>query len=181
LGLKGFVGTLQTGYPRIQASSQDKEQGVHPRAAICFAAPDLTPCRRDLRRCRVSCSSEPRLPTEAGSDDATCPTAPDLTSLPRWAPVSGLSSQPRRAPALPRVPRLRTPPPYWGGLQCCHTPHGSLWTATSDIKKGLAIARLACFQGALTCFQGAWAIIDCKTCGQAAPLRHARRAARQHH
>jgi hypothetical protein len=27
------VGTLKTGYPRIQALSQDKEQGVHPRAA----------------------------------------------------------------------------------------------------------------------------------------------------
>jgi hypothetical protein len=27
------VDTLKTGYPRIQALSQDKEQGVHPRAA----------------------------------------------------------------------------------------------------------------------------------------------------
>jgi hypothetical protein len=25
------VGTLETGYPRIQVLSQDKEQGVHPR------------------------------------------------------------------------------------------------------------------------------------------------------
>jgi hypothetical protein len=28
------VGTLKTGYLRIQALSQDKEQGVHPHAAI---------------------------------------------------------------------------------------------------------------------------------------------------
>jgi hypothetical protein len=28
----GDVGTLKTGYPRIQALSQDKEQDVHPRA-----------------------------------------------------------------------------------------------------------------------------------------------------
>jgi hypothetical protein len=27
------VGTLKTGYPRIQALSQEKEQSVHPRAA----------------------------------------------------------------------------------------------------------------------------------------------------
>jgi hypothetical protein len=27
------VGTLKTGYPRIQALSQDKEQDVHPRTA----------------------------------------------------------------------------------------------------------------------------------------------------
>jgi hypothetical protein len=26
------VGTLKIGYPRIQALSQDKKQGVHPRA-----------------------------------------------------------------------------------------------------------------------------------------------------
>jgi hypothetical protein len=28
------VGTLKTGYPRIQILSQDKEQDVHPRAAM---------------------------------------------------------------------------------------------------------------------------------------------------
>jgi hypothetical protein len=28
-----YVGTLQTGYPYIQASNQDKEWSVHPRAA----------------------------------------------------------------------------------------------------------------------------------------------------
>jgi hypothetical protein len=28
----GAIGTLKTGYPRIQALCKDKEQGVHPRA-----------------------------------------------------------------------------------------------------------------------------------------------------
>jgi hypothetical protein len=58
------VGTMQTGYPCIQTSSQDKEQGVHPRTAMCSVAPDLTPCRRGLRCCHVSCSSGPHLPIE---------------------------------------------------------------------------------------------------------------------
>jgi hypothetical protein len=61
------VGTLWTGYPSIQASRQDREQGVLPRAA-------------------------------------TWPVAPDLPSLPR------------RAPVLPHVPQLWTPPPCRGEL-----------------------------------------------------------------
>jgi hypothetical protein len=32
-GLSACVGTLKTGYPRIQALSQDKEHDVHSRAA----------------------------------------------------------------------------------------------------------------------------------------------------
>jgi hypothetical protein len=40
------------------------------------------------------------------SEAATCPVAPDPTF------------QIVRAPASPRVPWLRTPPPYKGGLQC---------------------------------------------------------------
>jgi hypothetical protein len=44
---------------------------------------------------------------------AMCPVPPDPTSLPR------------RAPVLPRAPRLRTPPPYSGGLWCCHMSHSS--------------------------------------------------------
>jgi hypothetical protein len=39
---------------------------------------------------------------------AMCSSAPDLTSLPRWAP------------ALPRVPQLPTSPPCRGGLRRCH-------------------------------------------------------------
>jgi hypothetical protein len=33
VGMGASIGILKTGYPRIQALSQDKEQGVHPRAA----------------------------------------------------------------------------------------------------------------------------------------------------
>jgi hypothetical protein len=43
---------------------------------------------------------------------ATCPTTPNLTTLPRWAP------------ALPYVKWLWTSPPYRGGLQRCHVSNG---------------------------------------------------------
>jgi hypothetical protein len=36
------VGTLQTGYLYIQASSQDKLQGVHPHTVTCPMALNLT-------------------------------------------------------------------------------------------------------------------------------------------
>jgi hypothetical protein len=38
-----IVGTLKTGYPRIQALSQGKEQGVYPRAATQAVALALPP------------------------------------------------------------------------------------------------------------------------------------------
>jgi hypothetical protein len=50
----------------------------------------------------------PRLLAEVNSDTAMCHSAPDLTSLMRWATV------------LPRVPRSQTSPPCWGELRCCH-------------------------------------------------------------
>jgi hypothetical protein len=81
---------------------------------------------------------------------ATCPTAPDPTSLPRRAPVlphaprlrPRLPAQEgsdaamcytaldpasllRRAPVLPCATWLWTLPPYSGGLWWCHVPHGS--------------------------------------------------------
>jgi hypothetical protein len=37
----GSVGILQTGYSCVQASSQDKGQGVHPHVATRPVAPDL--------------------------------------------------------------------------------------------------------------------------------------------
>jgi hypothetical protein len=45
------------------------------------------------------------------SQVAMCPVAPDLASL--------LG----RAPTLPRVPWLQTPPPFSKGLRCCHVSH----------------------------------------------------------
>jgi hypothetical protein len=59
-------------------------------------------------RYHVSCNSGPHPPAEVGSGATTCLAALDLTSLPRWAP------------ALPRVPWPWTLPPCRGGLQCCH-------------------------------------------------------------
>jgi hypothetical protein len=40
------VGTLETGYPRIQALSQDKEQDVHPHGATYPVAPGLSSLSR---------------------------------------------------------------------------------------------------------------------------------------
>jgi hypothetical protein len=134
VGLGATVGTLQTGYPRINTPNQDKEQGKHPHVAMCFAALDLSPLpmwapvlpcvlqlwtllsyRGGLRHYHVSHYPEPRLPTGVGSGATTCPVPP------------GLSSRPRRAPALPHVPWLQTPPHCWGELRCFHVPLGSLW------------------------------------------------------
>jgi hypothetical protein len=47
------------------------------------------------------------------SGAATCPSALDLVSLSRWALV------------LPRVPRPRISPAYWGELQRCYVSHSS--------------------------------------------------------
>jgi hypothetical protein len=41
VGPGATVGTLQTEYPYIQTSSQDKLQGVHPHTAMFPTAPDL--------------------------------------------------------------------------------------------------------------------------------------------
>jgi hypothetical protein len=71
------------------------------------------PCSGGLRHCHVSRGTGSRLPAREGSDAATCPAASYPTSL--------LG----RAPVLPRVPRLRTLPPYSRGLQCCHMHRGS--------------------------------------------------------
>jgi hypothetical protein len=48
------VGTLQTGYPRVHASSQDKKWGVQPCAAMCPVTSDpASQLRWDLRLPRV--------------------------------------------------------------------------------------------------------------------------------
>jgi hypothetical protein len=56
--------------------------------------------------------SGPRFPAEVGSDAATCPVAPDLTSRLRWAL------------APPRVPRLQTSLPCWDGRRRRHISYG---------------------------------------------------------
>jgi hypothetical protein len=125
------VGTLQTGYPYVQASRQDKEQGMHRRVATCPTALDpaspprwapalphalqlwtLPPYRGGLWCCHVPYGSKAHLAAEAGFGAATCPVAPNLAILLRWAP------------ALPHVQWLRTSPPYQGALQRCYASNG---------------------------------------------------------
>jgi hypothetical protein len=79
-----------------------------------------SPCSVGLQCCHVFRGSRSCLPFREGSGAVTCPVASDPTSL--------LG----RAPALPRVPRHRPPPPCSGGLRCCHVSCGSLWVV--DIK-----------------------------------------------
>jgi hypothetical protein len=107
------VSTLQTGYHCVQASSQDKEQGVHLCAATCPTAPDLAsllrraptlPCvpwlwapppwRGGLRLCLMFHGSRLHLLIEVGSGATTSP-------------------------------QLQTPLPCKGGLRRFHVPHGS--------------------------------------------------------
>jgi hypothetical protein len=64
------VSILQTGYPYIQASSQDKEWGMHHH---------------------MPCSTGPCLPVEVGSGAVMCPVALDLASLIGRAPVCHVS------------------------------------------------------------------------------------------
>jgi hypothetical protein len=103
---------------------------MHPHAATSHAAPDPVslprwapalphtpqlqispPCRNGLRCRQVSHGPGPCLPTEEGSDTVACPMVPDLASLPR------------RAPVLPRVPRLWTLPLSGEGHWRCHASH----------------------------------------------------------
>jgi hypothetical protein len=95
VGPRATISTLQTGYPYIQAPSQDKLQGMHPHTATCHTALDLAsqlrwapalprvlwlrtspPGLAGLRRCHVSYGSKPHLPTGAGFGTATRPMAP---------------------------------------------------------------------------------------------------------
>jgi hypothetical protein len=77
---------------------------------------------------------------------ATCPVAPNSASLPR------------RAPVLPRVPRLRTPPPCSGGLQCYHVSHSSGPRLPTEAASGAATCpRLwipSPYSGGLRCYHG---------------------------
>jgi hypothetical protein len=120
LSVIAHVSTLPTGYLRIQASRQDKENGVHLHTATCAAAPDPAslprwapvlpraswhrtpaPCSGGLQCCRVSHGSGPRLCAWEGTGATMC----HMTLV------------------LPHVTWLWTLPPCLGGLQCCHVPH----------------------------------------------------------
>jgi hypothetical protein len=66
------------------------------------------------------------LSAEVGSDAVTCPIAPDPASLSRWAST------------LPDVIWLRTPLPYWSGLQCRYVSRGSRPHFLEDMGSGTA-------------------------------------------
>jgi hypothetical protein len=120
------------------------------------------PCRGELRRCHVSRDFGPHLIAEESSDVATCPSAPDLASLLRWAPM------------VPRVPWLQALLPRGESSSATTSlmaPSG-LWT--TGIKKDLAAlvtqlgsrvskarscvieapVRCACYSAALQCSTG---------------------------
>jgi hypothetical protein len=88
-------------------------------------------------------------PREESSGAATCSSAPDLTSLLRWA----LS--------LPRGLSLAS---SRGELRCCHIPHGPQRVVDHRNKERPSCprhaARLACVQSTVVCYRGVY-----KACG----------------
>jgi hypothetical protein len=145
-----------------------------------------------LAKCRhVSRGPGPRLLAELSSGAATCSSALDLTSLPRWAPtlpcvpwirarppreetsgVATCSSAPdlasllRWAPALPHGPDLAS---LRGELRCYHIPHGPQRPVDHRNKERPScpwhVAGLACVQSTGACYRGA-----CNACGHAATV-----------
>jgi hypothetical protein len=134
----------------------------------------------------VSRDPRPHLLVELSTGAATRSSAPDLASLPRWAPAlprvpwlralppreesSGaatcfsapnLASLSRWAPALPRGPALASPR---GELWCYHVPHGPQRDVDHMNKEGPSClwhaAGLACVQSTVACYRGAG-----KACG----------------
>jgi hypothetical protein len=136
--------------PRVSRPGPHLPTEVGSGAAMCPTAPDLgsllrwtpalpcvprprtsPPCQGGLRRYHVSYGPGPPLLIEVGSSAATCPTAPDLTYLPRWAPT------------LSRVPRSRTSPPCRGGLQRCHVSYGPGPRFLAEVSSGAATCPVA--------------------------------------
>jgi hypothetical protein len=84
--------------PCIQATSQDKERGVHPRATMCPTVPDPAP------------------PAKVGIGAAMCLPTPELASL-----IGRATMLPRvpwpwthwEGSGAPRVLWLRIVPPCW--------------------------------------------------------------------
>jgi hypothetical protein len=140
----------------------------------------------------VARGPRPRLLAKLSSGTATRSSAPDLASLPRWAPalpcVSWLRALPPReessgtatcfsapdlaslsrwAPTLPRGSGLASPR---GELQCCHVLRGPQRAMDHRNKERPSCPRhaaeLACVQSTVACYRGA-----CKACGHAATVR----------
>jgi hypothetical protein len=135
---------------------------------------------------------EPRLLAELSSGTATRSSAPDLASLPRWAPalshVTWLQALPPReessgaatcssAPDLTSLPRWTPTLPCGlslassrGELRCCHIHHDPQRAVDHRNKEWLNCHRhaagLTCVQSTVACYQGA-----CKACGHDAIVR----------
>jgi hypothetical protein len=72
-----LAGTLQTGYPRVQDSSQDKERNVQPRTATCLATSEhASQPRWDPRLPHVQWLRSPP-PEREGSGATMCTIASD--------------------------------------------------------------------------------------------------------
>jgi hypothetical protein len=119
-----------------------------PRALWLRTSPS---CWDGLRRCHVSYGSGLRLPTEVGSGVATCPTALDLASTLRWAPM------------LPHVLMPRTSPFGWGGLWRCHVPrdfgphlHAEVGSGATTCPKAPDLASRLRWTPALPCVIWLW-------------------------
>jgi hypothetical protein len=121
----GAVGTLRTGYPRVQASSQDNGSRLPAEGSS-----EVATCPRgsgQLRGRHVSPRLGLSLPAEGSSGAATCPHGSGSCSR-LWAALgtptcprgSGSRSQLGAAPGPPRVPAARAPVPGSGQLRRRH-------------------------------------------------------------
>jgi hypothetical protein len=95
--------------------SRQRASRAFMRYDVSLSSGPFLPAEGGLRHCHVSCGVEPRLLAEVDSGAATCPLAPDLASLSRWALV------------LPHVPLLQALPLQGGSSSattCPMTPVG---------------------------------------------------------
>jgi hypothetical protein len=157
---------------------------LQPRTSLSY--------RGGLRCSHVSRGPGPRLLSKLSSGAATCSSAPDLTSLPRWAPTLphvpwlrtlppreesssaatcssalDLASPMRWAPVLPRGPDLAS---SRGELWCYHVPHDPQRAVDHRNKERPSCPRhaagFACFQSMVVCYRGA-----CKACRHATTVQ----------
>jgi hypothetical protein len=89
VGSGDTVGTLNTGYPRVQAPSQDERQDGHacPRVPWLRLPP---PGSRELQSRHVPRGPGSRLLTLGSSRDATCLMAPAPATRPRGSSGTGM-------------------------------------------------------------------------------------------
>jgi hypothetical protein len=124
---------------------------VWSEATTYVASRGCTPCSLSrLRACmrgypvrhhHVSHGPGHRLLAEESSGVAMCPSAPDLASLPRWAPE--LSSARRRGPGLWDTWRRWSLPLPVGELQRCHVSLSSRPHFPTEVGSGASTCPMA--------------------------------------